>query len=219
MWPIVAFRSAKERRFAERTATIRKSLIFCSPAGKLRQLRCPIDETPLGVFRLTKPIESHEIADLLDQFGASMAFYASQWTAAPEDCVQEAFVALAGQAKLPESPVSWLFRVVRNRALNEYRATRRRSKRELKAAKPDLCRSDPAEKSEFDEERNRMLDMLGRLNPRDRELIVLRIWSELSWSEISELTGTSTSSAQRNYVAALEKLKKKLESKCMTKRN
>jgi RNA polymerase sigma-70 factor (ECF subfamily) len=156
---------------------------------------------------LTKPIEPTEIADLLDQYAASLELYASQWTGSPEDCVQEAFVALAGQAKQPENQVGWLFRVVRNRALNEFRASRRRDERERVAAKPDFHGADPATHSEIDEQRNELLGVLEELQPDDRELIVLRIWSGLNWREIAELTGTSSSSAQRRYVAALEKMK------------
>lgn len=165
---------------------------------------------------MSKPVESHEIADLLDQYAASLEFYASQWTVSPEDCVQEAFVALAGQTKPPDNPVAWLFRVVRNRALNEHRASRRRHERERIAAQPNLHRSDPEDQSEIEEERNRMLGVLKQLKPDDRELIVLRIWSGLSWSEIAKLTVTSSSSAQRRYVAALEKMKIRLETTCLT---
>jgi RNA polymerase sigma factor (sigma-70 family) len=166
---------------------------------------------------LTKPIESEEIADLLDQYAASLEFYASQWTDVPEDCVQEAFVALAGQANRPEHPVAWLYRVVRNRALNEFRSSRRRYEHELRSAKQNLDESSPAEQSENDEEQNRMLGVLKQLQPEDRELIVLRIWSGLSWGEIANLMKTSSSSAQRRYVAALEKMKLRLETKCLTK--
>ena len=57
---------------------------------------------------------------------------------------------------------------------------------------------------------------LASLDAVDRELIVLRIWSRLTWEEIAELTDQSSSGAQRHYVAALKKLKHKLEQPCPT---
>ena len=173
----------------------------------------------MGSAVLTKSVDAKQLACLLDEYSAPLAFYASQWSRSPEDCVQEAFVALAGQVKPPEHPVSWLFRVVRNQALNEFRSSQRRNKRERIAARPNIQVLDPANQSEFDEEQNRMLGVLKQLPPDDRELIVLRIWSGLSWSEIAGLTKTSSSSAQRRYVAALEKMKLRLEPECLTKPN
>lgn len=133
--------------------------------------------------------------------------------------MQEAFVALAGQTKPPENPVAWLFRVVRHRAFNEFRSSQRRTERERNVAQPNFHRSDPADLTEIDEERKRMLGVLEQMQSDDRELIVLRIWSGLSWGEIAELTETSSSTAQRHYVAALEKMKIRLETKCLTKPN
>lgn len=68
----------------------------------------------------------------------------------------------------------------------------------------------------MEDEQQQMLAVLDELATDERELVVLRIWSGLGWREIAELTGTSSSSAQRRYVAALEKMKQRLETKCRT---
>jgi RNA polymerase sigma-70 factor (ECF subfamily) len=166
---------------------------------------------------LTKRIETRELGRLLDQYASPLALYATQWTNAPDDCVQEAIVELAAQPVRPENPVAWLFRVVRNRALNQSRSARRRTAREKTAARPEMDSLDPAKRVQFDEEQIHLLRVLEQLPPDDRELIVLRIWSGMSWSEIAELTAISSSSAHRRYVAALEKMKLRLETPCPTK--
>ena len=51
---------------------------------------------------------------------------ARQWCAEPEDVVQEAFLKLAGQSKEPDDVVAWLYRVVRNGALDAAKLARRR---------------------------------------------------------------------------------------------
>ena len=63
---------------------------------------------------------------LVDDHAAALTLFARQWCAAPEDVVQEAFVKLAAQRPLPNDPVAWLFRVVRNGASSAARADRRR---------------------------------------------------------------------------------------------
>lgn len=159
------------------------------------------------------PVDARLIGDLLDRHGAALELYASQWTNCPEDCVQEALVELARQRQTPEHVVAWLYRVVRNRAMNAGRAARRRVYHEQIAAQQARERK---RQPLGDVDRLSLPESLEALDTGDRELIVLRLWSELTWQQIGELTDTSSSSAQRRYVAALEKLKQLLEPTCLT---
>jgi len=79
---------------------------------------------------LARIVNARLIAQLLQQHGEALQRYAAQWTVTPEDCVQEAIVKLAGLDALPESPAAWLYRVVRNDALNRGRGERRRAAHE-----------------------------------------------------------------------------------------
>src|SRR5947199_5633999 len=74
------------------------------------------------------------LAHLLDQHAAALELYARQWCDTPEDIVQEAFLKLAGQRQVPDNPAAWLFRVVRNRAIDAGYAARRRRHHESVAA-------------------------------------------------------------------------------------
>ena len=47
-----------------------------------------------------------------------------------------------------------------------------------------------------------------------REAIVLRLWGGLSFEQIAELTGTSTSTAHRRYISGLSALRERHVS-CM----
>ncbi|NOY29686.1 MAG: sigma-70 family RNA polymerase sigma factor [Planctomycetes bacterium] len=154
------------------------------------------------------PDDARLIGDLLDQHGAALELYASQWTNCPEDCVQEAFVELAGRLQPPGHVVAWLYRVVRNRAMNAGRAARRRVHHEQIAG---------AQRRQAigDVEKFLLTEALNALTAEDREVVVLRVWSDLSWQQIAELINTSSSSAQRRYAGALEKLKQVLEPTCL----
>ena len=165
---------------------------------------------------LTKRIDPSELGQLIDEYASPLALYASQWAIAPEDCVQEAFIQLAALPDRPDNPVAWLFRVVRNRALNQVRSQQRQSAREKSVARLGVDRQEPSRQMKRTEEQSKLSRVLEQLNKEDRELVVLRIWGGLAWQEIAELTGTSSSSAQRRYVAALEKMKQRMETKCPT---
>lgn len=155
-------------------------------------------------------IDANEIGRLLAEHANSLELFAAQWTTNAEDCVQEAFIELAAQSLRPVNPVAWLYRVVRNRALNANRSARRRSNHERLAAMLDTSIEMTNEFIDFEY----LVTALDSMSPEDRELIVLRIWSGLTWEQVADLIGKSSSSAHRNYESALKKLKKILEPSC-----
>src|SRR5687768_10252185 len=77
------------------------------------------------------------LAAVVERHAAALTLYARQWTAAPEDVVQEAFVKLALRAEPPQPVAPWLFRVVRNAALSTARSERRRKRHESEAARKE----------------------------------------------------------------------------------
>src|SRR5690349_24293314 len=123
---------------------------------------------------MPKHVDAAAIADLFDRHAAALALYARQWTNSPDDCVQDALVELARQTAAPDNPVAWLYRVVRNRALNASRASRRRTAHEKEAAGRRQAIQDPAAAMDI-------ADALSRLEPDAREIVVLRIWGGLAW--------------------------------------
>jgi RNA polymerase sigma factor (sigma-70 family) len=158
-----------------------------------------------------QPIDASTLAELLDEHAARLEFYASQWTVAPDDCVQEAFMSLAALAEAPNEAVPWLYHVVRKRAMNAARSLRRRSHHESIASwLGKQCSREPLSK----EDCLSLPEALDKLPATEREIVVLRIWSELTWQQIAELVGTSSSSVHRTYVAALTKMKQQLEPPC-----
>ena len=151
---------------------------------------------------------------LLDEQGGALALYAAQWTDAADDCVQEALIELAGQRELPANPVAWLYRVVRNRAISQYRASRRRERREELAS-----RLRPRESAAATEPSVDPLELAAALEALDeavREAVVARTWGGLGFEQIAELAGCSVSTAHRRYEAGLAALRERLQPTCPT---
>lgn len=169
---------------------------------------------------MEKRITPAELGNLLDQYSQPLTVYASNWTRAGEDCVQEAFVELAALNQRPENLTAWLFKVVRNRAINMYRSAQRRRNHERSAARPDFeSHTNPSLRVQASEEQNRLHEHLNTLSPEDREIVVLRIWSELGWEQIAELLEISSSSAHRRYAKILLQMKNKLSEAEQGKQN
>ncbi len=157
---------------------------------------------------MSKSIDPVLLGQLIYEHGAALELYAAQWTTAPEDCVQEAFVKLAGQVPPPSQPVPWLFRAVRNRAISLRRSHERRRRRESQVA---------AERPQWftasqwpDEAVQEMTAALRAIEARWREVIIARIWGGLSFEQIAQVMGVSTSTAHRLYQAGLVKLRERL---------
>jgi RNA polymerase sigma-70 factor (ECF subfamily) len=147
---------------------------------------------------------------LFDEHAAALALYARQWCAAPEDVVQEAFIALARQSTAPERVVPWLYRVVRHGALAAARAERRRRHREAHVSVSEAWFSEADDR--LDAQRAQAL--LSELEPELREVIVARLWGGLTFEEIARLQGCSLTTAHRRYQAGLARLSERLEPSC-----
>src|SRR5262245_30856121 len=156
---------------------------------------------------------AHELASLIDAHGPALVLYARQWCTAPEDVVQGAFVKLIAQRRPPDEPVPWLYRVVRNAALDTFKSERRRHEREARVARPARWFVEP-EIEGLDAEL--AVAALQRLSAEVREVIVARLWGGLSFEEIGGLAGCSASTAFRRYDAGLAALRRELGVPCPT---
>jgi RNA polymerase sigma-70 factor (ECF subfamily) len=152
-----------------------------------------------------------EVARLIDMHAASLVLCARQWCADPEDIVQEAFVKLVRQNRPPVDTVAWLYRVVRNGAIDASKMARRRQRRESAVARPVRWFIEP-EVEGLDAET--AVAALERLAPEQREVIVARHWGGLSYEQIAAVVGCSASTAFRRYTAGVEDLRKQLGVTC-----
>jgi DNA-directed RNA polymerase specialized sigma24 family protein len=58
---------------------------------------------------------------------------------------------------------------------------------------------------------------LADLPPASREIVVLRIWSDLGFAQIAGVMQMSLSTVHDRYVAALRQMRTKLEKPCSPK--
>jgi RNA polymerase sigma factor (sigma-70 family) len=154
---------------------------------------------------------------LLDEHAAALVLYAQQLCDAPEDVVQEAFLALVRQPAPPENVLSWLYKVVRNEALNASRSAKRRSRRETAVSNDSESwfHSTVEDRLDADQAARAMRE----LPSEQRETIVARLWGGLTFDEIAQLTGTSTSTVHRWYQAGLDVLRERLGVVCRKIKN
>jgi RNA polymerase sigma factor (sigma-70 family) len=162
-------------------------------------------------------VDQETLSKLLDDHGAALVLYAQQLCNRPEDVVQEAFIRLVQHRPAPENVVAWLYRVVRNEAINSSRAAARRTRHEQWAVvgKPESWFV-PTSDDKIDSQA--AVAALETLPANQREVIVLRIWGGQSFEEIAQLVGKSTSTVHRRYEMGLEALRTKWSVLCLDKK-
>lgn len=146
-----------------------------------------------------------QVGELIDRHGPALILYARQWCPAPEDVVQESFLKLVALRQSPDDPAAWLFRVVRNAAIDAAKMDRRRQRRD--ASRPERWFIEP-DIDGLDAEQ--AVTALQRLPAELRETIVARLWGGLTFEQIAELCGCSSSSAFRRYEAGIAAIRESL---------
>ena len=155
------------------------------------------------------------LGQLIDAHAAALRLYAAQWTDSAADVVQEAYVELLRQHPVPSPVAPWLYRVVRNRAINSARAAQRRRHHESAAASMTRSWFEPSASALI--EAAEVTQALKELPGEQREAIVARLWSGLTFDEIAAISGTAASTACRRYQAGIAALRKKLVSPWLSK--
>jgi RNA polymerase sigma factor (sigma-70 family) len=155
---------------------------------------------------------SDQLARLLDRYAGPLVLYARQLCPDPEDAVQLAFIKLAEQACWPRDCGAWLYRVVRNEALQQQRGHQRRRNRETHFAAMREAWFVPDPSTPCDA--RSAAESLSRLTACQREIVTARIWGGLAFREIAELVGVSPSTAHREYQQAILQLQIELDPSC-----
>ena len=116
-----------------------------------------------------------------------------------EDVVQEAFMKLHVEFGEVQMPQRWLYRTVRNLALNKRRDEGRTVSLNAADGERDTA-TDPTDPSTIPDEQNIRLEGIGlvrlgleTLDERSRELVRLKFNDELSYKEIAARTGLTIS--------------------------
>jgi RNA polymerase sigma factor (sigma-70 family) len=161
-------------------------------------------------------IDAAQLSEWFEAHCAPLTLYARQWLdrTAAEDVVQEVYVRLLQQHAKPANVKAWLFKAVRNEAISQSRSTLRRRKREQNA---------PAAREKwFESSASDLIDgamarlAMETLPPTQREVIVLRIWGQMTLKEAAAVMGCSISTVFDQYRAGLQALRKRMGAPCKT---
>ena len=168
------------------------------------------------------PEDRSKLAEIYDRYFLQMYNFAVsqlETKSEAEDAVQEAFLSLAANINKIADPASraaagYVMTTLKNKITD----VKRKKKRETK-----LFGAVTPESTEFDdgvfdqmikaEQTEKLNKAVQELQSRERHIILLRLYEETSFEEISKLTGISEGNVKNVYYRSLAKLRKMLEDK------
>jgi RNA polymerase sigma-70 factor (ECF subfamily) len=159
-------------------------------------------------------IDSRLVSGFFDAHAAALVLYARQFLpekVTAQDVVHDVFVRLIALDRAPDDPAAWLFRAVRNAAISEARSTWRRRRREahVRDQRAGWFQPQPGDLIDAADAQ----EALQALDPPLREAVALRLWAQMGFQQIADVTGTSVSTAHDRYRSALSAIRRMLEVK------
>jgi RNA polymerase sigma factor (sigma-70 family) len=158
----------------------------------------------------------------VQEYQAALLRYAARIVYDPDaaqDVVQNAFIRLFNKWKDPLDPSpqlsSWLYRVTHNCAVDYLRRETRRRELHRKQAdeKPGFAAPDRGLGLKISERAEDAARALHTLSLREQQLVVLKVYEEKTYKEISEITGLSVGNvgyilhhAMKNMAAELQRI-------------
>jgi len=141
---------------------------------------------------------------LYERHGRALLAYACALLRDPsaaEDVLHQVFLnVLRGKTVIDGEPLHYLFRAIRNTALNHIRG----QSREAELAGDGVWLESPDGSTETSLALQSALRMLPA---EQREVVVLKIWGQLTFEEAAAVIGISANTAASRYRYGLEKLR------------
>jgi len=139
-------------------------------------------------------------------------------SSAAQDVVQNVFIKCFRGGYMdsvaPGAMKSWLFRVTHNEAVDHVRREARLTVLHEEHGE-ESCHnpagSDPGDTASQDERREMVFRALARLNPREKQVVLLRLQEGLSYREIADVTRRTTGNVGNILHHAVKKLAKRLK--------
>ena len=161
------------------------------------------DEDIIGIYRNGE--RERAFTEIVKAYSERLFWYVRRYVGCQEDAddlIQEIFVkvwaalpSFRGEARL----FTWIYRIATNEALNF---------KSLDAEVERRIDEDPYFNG--GEAERRLMKALQKLPQKQRIVFSMRYFEDMSYEEISEVTGTSTGALKASYHIAYEKLKKEL---------
>lgn len=103
---------------------------------------------------------------------------------------------------------TWLYQIARNSVIDHYRTSH--PSQNIEDAWDLHSDDDPEKKADLALRIEAVKKVLAELSAEQREVVMLRVWGDLSYKEIADITGKTEAACKMNFKRTVEKLGKNL---------
>lgn len=103
---------------------------------------------------------------------------------------------------------AWLYKIARNTVIDSSRTAKPTV--DLDAAVNAASRDDVAGEAEVRDRLDQVKKYLGNLSDEQREIVIMRLWDELSYAEIAAVTGKTEGNCKVIFSRVMQKMQKEL---------
>jgi len=148
-----------------------------------------------------------------DRHSAALILFAQQIVGQrsdAEDAVQEGFVRFWRNRQQAEDSIAYLYTCVKRCALDQVRGSQRRRQREQRAsnARGQVYFVDTGQT----EQQRRTVEQALQILPEDqRQVVVLKVWGELTYAQIASALDISPNTAASRFRYALRRMRDQMD--------
>ena len=149
------------------------------------------------------------VEEIYDSFSKPIYFFAVSYmkdTFTAENIMQDTFIAIIEKAKLfrePQNAKAWILQITKNLCLNKLK----RNKLEQRYMSDYTACAAASDFQEALEKSLELTSVLKNLSDEERNLLLLKVEYDLTYEEISSLTGKSQRTLKRHIGTIIEKCK------------
>ena len=159
--------------------------------------------------------DAHAFAVFYDAYARPIfkfVYYRTHHRETAEDLTSQAFLKALQHIRTFDpkrgSVGAWIYRIARNTVTDHYRT--RRATIDIADAWDLADAQDVARDAHVTLQLERVREQVAALTPEQRDLVLLRLWDQLSYREIAEITGKSEAACKMGFSRAIASLRGRL---------
>lgn len=139
-------------------------------------------------------------------------YYKVQHRETAEDMTSQTFIKalekINGFSNERSSFSTWLYTIARNNVIDYYRA--KKNDQDINDAWDFKDGTDIERDTDLKRKLEKVEVYLKELKPEQREIVMLRVWGDMSYKEIAEITGKSEGNAKMIFFRTIKDMKNKM---------
>jgi RNA polymerase sigma-70 factor, ECF subfamily len=183
-----------------------ENISFVLDKSAVFKCECYVEQFRITLRFMAAKFTYAEVQELYQWHGPALLAYATGLLgsrASAEDVLHQVFLSLLSRTESPAEARPYLFKAVRNRALNS-----RRNGQRMVALDQQQWLVKPEGMMEAGIEVERAL---RELSPEQREVVLMRVWGEMTLEEIAVVLDVPANTVASRYRYALGKLREVLQ--------